>query len=119
MRAEFERCWPWLAAAIEKGGSTHSKEQIWSLIEAGGAQFHPLPHGAIVTCILNHPTGIKELNYWLAGGELNELIKGEALITELARSIGCHRVSISGRPGWKRKFRDYREASVILVKELQ
>jgi hypothetical protein len=117
--SEFERCWPWLAAAMEQGGHTHSKEHIRGLIEAGDAQLHPLPHGAIVTCVLNHPTGLKELNYWLAGGELNELLKAEGLITEWAKSIGCDRVSISGRHGWRKIFPGYRATSTILVKELK
>jgi hypothetical protein len=116
--SEFERCWPWLAAALERGGNTHSKEHVRGLIEAGDAQLHPLRNGAIVTCILNHPTGIKELNYWLAGGELEELIRAETLISQLAKSMGCARVSISGRPGWKRKFPGYRDTATILVREL-
>jgi hypothetical protein len=104
---------------MEKGGNTHTKEQIRALIESGDAQLHPLPHGAIVTCLLNHPSGVRELNYWLAGGELGELLAGERLTTKWAESMDCDRVSISGRLGWKKYFPDYRAASLILVKELR
>jgi hypothetical protein len=119
VRAEFERCWPWLAAAMEHSGNTHSKEHIWGLIEEGNAHLHPLPHGAIVTCILDHPTGIRELNFWLSGGNLDEIIKGERLICEWAKSMGCHRVTATGRHGWKKVFPDYRAVSTVFVKELK
>jgi hypothetical protein len=104
---------------MEHSGNTHSKEHIWGLIEEGNAHLHPLPHGAIVTCILDHPTGIRELNFWLSGGNLDEIIKGERLICEWAKSMGCHRVTATGRHGWKKVFPDYRAVSTVFVKELK
>ena len=55
LRSEFERCWPWLAAALERAGNTHGKEDVWQLIESGNAQLFPLPHGAFVTVQRSYP----------------------------------------------------------------
>jgi hypothetical protein len=65
------------------------------------------------------PPGIRELNFWLSGGNLDEIIKGERLICEWAKSMGCHRVTATGRHGWKKVFPDYRAASTVFVKELK
>lgn len=119
--SDFERCWPWLAGAIESYAHTHEKEHVQDLIAQGKAQFHPLSRGAMVTTIVTHPTGLKECHFWLAGGELAEMTKIEPLMTKWMKEEGCSLASLRGRPGWKRVFtpdRGYREVGAILVKDL-
>lgn|SRR5262245_4007610 len=116
--AEFERCWPWLAAAIERFGRTHSKEQLLELIENHAAQLHPYPHSAVVTYIQNHPSGLRDGMIWLGGGNLDELCKALPLLEQWLASEGCNRVCINGRRGWARKFPAYTELGVALVKDL-
>ena len=87
-REEFERVWPWLAAALEHGGGTHGKEDLWKTIETCSAQLHPLRNGAIVTTIQTHPSGLKDANAWLAGGNLNEIIEVIPLLGNLAAKRG-------------------------------
>jgi hypothetical protein len=117
-REQFDRCWPWLEAARDYGGYTHTKEQVWEAIEDGRAQFWPLPNAAIMTTVDEHPTGFKELQQWLAGGDLNEILQCEPLICQWAKEIGCNRASIVGRRGWKKFLPEYRELATVFAKEL-
>lgn len=121
MRSEFERTWPWACAAVERYGHTHDKEDVWKLIESNDAQLHPLPNGVIITSIQKNPTGLKEGHFWLAGGDLTEILKVEPLMTEWMRSIDCERATIRGRRGWTPVLRPYgyHEVGTILVKELR
>jgi hypothetical protein len=116
--AKFEHAWPSLAAAILRYGKTHSKEDIWQQIKDCKAQLHPLPHSAILTSIETFPTGLKEVRFWLAGGDLTELRDYEPVVAAWGKEIGCTRVSIAGRRGWHRALPGYRETGVMLVKEL-
>ncbi len=117
-REQFERCWPWLAAARDLCGLTHTKDDIWAAIEDGRAQVWPLPHAAVLTTVDHHKTGLKELQQWLAGGDLAELVQCEALIVKWAKELGCSRVSIVGRRGWKKALSGYREMATIFSKEI-
>lgn len=117
LRNDYERCWPWLAAALEHGGNTHGKEDLWHAIESGGAQLHPLRNGAIVTTIQTHPSGMKDANGWLAGGNLDEILTVIPLLEEWLRSEGCARVTLTGRKGWMRRLPSYRNTGLILVKD--
>lgn len=117
-RAVFEHCWPWLAAALEHAGGTHNKEDLWRVIESGSAQLHPLRNGAIVTTIQNHPSGLRDANAWLAGGNLAEIIQVIPLLEQWLASEGCKRVTLTGRKGWMKALPSYRHTGIIMVKDL-
>ena len=114
----FEHAWPYLAAAILRYGKTHTKEDVWAQIMQGNAQLHPLPHSAMLTSIENYPTGLKELRYWLAGGELGELVSYEPVVSAWGKEMGCVRASIVGRAGWVKSLPAYHETGRLLVREL-
>lgn len=115
---QFERCWPWLAKAIDAYGETHTKNAVWSMIADGSAQLWPLPNAAMVTQVDHYDTGMKEIRGWLSGGDLTEIQAFVPTIEEYGRSIGCNRATITGRRGWLRAFNGYKEAAVLMVKEL-
>jgi hypothetical protein len=48
-------------------------------------------------------------------GQIDDLI---AAIESWARSLGCERIKIAGRMGWKRRLPAYRQIGVILEKPL-
>lgn len=116
--ADFEAAWPWLAAAILRYGKTHSKEDIWKQISDAKAQLHLLGRSAMLTSIENYPTGLKELRFWLAGGELRELVSYEPIVAAWGKEMGCTRAAIIGRQGWHRQLPSYRHVGSVLVKEL-
>jgi hypothetical protein len=118
MEAEFSRCWPWLKEAVARGGDTHRKRHVLARIADGRAQFWPLPNAAIVTEIVTYDTGLKDIRFWLAGGEKDEITAAKPAIEAWGKRQGCSRAIIYGRKGWSRVLPDYEPGTIILTKEL-
>lgn len=117
VRAEFERAWPWLKAAIVH--DTHRKRHVWEAIERGDVQLWFNDTAAIVTEIRVFPTGLKIINGWLAGGNLDGVKTLVAQAERWGKAQGCAKAGIScGRPGWSRELDGYALAGVQLTKEL-
>jgi hypothetical protein len=56
-----------------------------------------------------------------ASADLTSPEKVDATLAEIekwARSLGCDRVRLAGRGGWKRRLRDYRQIAVTMEKVL-
>lgn len=115
---EFERCWPWLAASLERYGPTHTKEHVWQRIIDGEAFFFPGENHAFVIEIIDYPTGFRVCNGWLAGGDLEEIRQKIPALEAWAKRRGCHRVIISAREGWERVLPGYKRFSVRISKDL-
>jgi len=98
---ELERCRPWIEAALEYSGGTHDFGDIASAVMTGHMQLWPAPKGCMVTEIITYPK-IKALHIFLAGGELRQLLQMEDSIASWAKSQNCGRITLNGRPGWKR-----------------
>ena len=115
---EFVRLTPHIKAALAHAGDTHSPEDVWNAIERGHAQFWPLKNSVVVTEIVSYPTG-RSVRFWLAGGDLEELLMVEPFIVDwAAETHGCNRAEIIGRAGWVKALPDYRDAARVLVKEI-
>jgi len=122
----FERCWPWLEAALEQAAyvhdgkiyRTHDKLHVWQRIVTGRARLWAGDGAAIVTEFLDHPTGIRSHNNWLAGGELEEIVAMVEKTEQWGFEHGCHRQVGNGRRGWLRKFNGYCEYGVRKQKDL-
>lgn len=117
---DFERLRHHVAAALEYSGGTHKVEDIAEGILAGRFQFWPGRDSAVVTEIIVYPQ-LKDLHYFLAGGDLDELRLMRPLIEQWGKSIGCSRVSLAGRKGWERTFlkdEGYEPKWFILCKDL-
>ncbi len=118
MRNDFDRLWPLLEAALDEHPGTYTKDDLWNEIDAGRAQFWPMPNAAVVTAIRTFPTGLRELRGWLAAGSLEEIAALEPFVCGWAKENGCKRFVLTGRRGWKRVFPGFREKMVFLSKEL-
>ena len=115
----FERCKPWIEAALAKQPlPTHTIEHVWQSLESGNCILWPTPHSACVVEIVEHPTGLKTLHHWLAGGDLDELKATERSVEAFAREHGFAAITISGRD-WRRTLPGYRKTATLLVKEIQ
>ena len=109
-----------VAAALEYSGGTHKIEDIAEGIKRGQFQLWPGKYSAVVTEIIVYPQ-LKDLHYFLAGGDLDELRLMRPLIEQWGKSIGCSRVSLAGRKGWERTFlkdEGYEPKWFILCKDL-
>lgn len=120
MTAEFMRCWPWLEKAVARNGPTHTMEDVLADVMSGKAQLWPGPDAAMVTTISDHPTGFKEIVGWLAGGSMSGVLKLEEQAAIWASEIGCNRVVLICREGFRKTMAQagYKQKQIVLVKEL-
>lgn len=113
----FEHLAHHIEAALEHAHESHTIYDVLDAIKENRAQFFPLPNSAIVTEIVDYPQR-SVCRIWLAGGDMDELLEAEKMIARWAKGIGCTGMEIIGRKGWERKLKDYKPASVVLVKDI-
>jgi hypothetical protein len=107
-------------AALEYSGGTHGIEDIAEGLKKGRFQLWPADDSVVVTEIIVYPR-LKNLHFFLAGGDLDELRLMRPLIESWGRDMGCTRVSLAGREGWAKTFlRDegYKPKWFVLSKDL-
>ena len=117
---DWERCKPLIEAALEHAGGTHTIEDIHYGIIGGRFGFYPLADSALVAEIIVYPK-LRDLHIFLAGGELEELKAFvDHRLPDIARGLGCSRITIAGRIGFSRALRDigYIEKWTVLSKEI-
>src|SRR5258707_2775189 len=100
MRGEFQRSFTWLDASRQAWRPTHTMEQILDRIQNGRAYLWTGSHSAVVGELIDHPIGFRSFNYWLQGGDLDDLLKLHPEIEEWARVNHCQRAMGMGRPAW-------------------
>jgi len=115
---EWARLAPHISEALKYSNKSHDISDVWSAIKKNKAQFFPLENSAIVTEIVDYPNQ-SVCRIWLAGGDLEELMEAEKDVCKWAAKLGCTGMEIIGRKGWSRKLTDYKEASIVLVKEIR
>ena len=103
----------WIQSALDHGGNRYSLEDVIAEIEAGEAHLWRFDKSAVVTRFLDEPAG-RTLFYWLAGGDLNQIIQMEPHMTAWGQSHGCTRKMLVGRAGWQRALNWKRSAVVLL-----
>jgi len=117
---DWARCTPWLAAALDHAGRTHTLDDVREAVIAGDAQFWAGRAAALVAAIENDPRE-RRLVLWLAGGAREEL-EGELLprAEGWGRARGCRRALIIGRAGWERtlKSKGYAPLARLIAKDL-
>lgn len=115
---ELERCRPWIEAALDEGGNTHTFEDIANGVRRARYQFWPAPDACAITEIVEFPRKMY-LHIFLAGGRMETIVDMNASAERLARELGCNGMSISGRPGWKKVLSEhgYKPKAISLSKE--
>lgn len=114
------RCGPWLEAALAHAGGTHALADVWAMVTDGLAQAWASPNACLITVLEDDPRE-RRLLLWLAGGDLDELVKHLRPAAEAwGRRQGCRRALIIGRPGWERTLapEGYAPLARIIAKEL-
>lgn len=118
--SHWDRCRPFIEAALSFTGGTHTIEDIKRAVDANEMQFWPGQQSAVITEIQSYPQA-KGMHYFLAGGDLEELSRMRPILERWALSIGCNRVTLAGRRGWLRTFladEGYEEKWTVMSKEL-
>ena len=95
-KAEIER-------ALAYAGGTHTVEDCWDLIQQNKLQLWVGPHSVIITELEQYPQ-LKAVRFFLAAGRMDELQSMADSILDWARTEGCTRAGMIGRPGWARSW---------------
>ena len=117
---QLERLRHHVEAALEYSGGTHDFEDVVQMVEGHRLQLWPAKDSVVLTEIIDYPR-LKNLHYFLAGGDLDELSRMRPLIESWGKSIGCTRVTLAGRRGWAKTFlkdEGYSPQWSVLAKEL-
>lgn len=118
--AELHRCRRWIEDALEYAQGTHTFNDIAAAVLSDRFQIWPSNNAVVVTEIVVYPQ-LKDLHFFLAGGNLDELKAMRPIIENWGKSVGCTRVSLAGRKGWERTFlkdEGYKPNWFVLSKEL-
>jgi len=123
LEREFERCWPWLSASIDRYGTTLSKEELWKQLADRRAFLTSGRHCVIVYKLMDYSTGWRSLYLWLVGGDENEALEEVLpLIDQLEdwakKTKGCSRSLIFGRRAWGQVLKGYKEYGTRFMKDL-
>jgi hypothetical protein len=107
-------------AALEYSGGTHHFDDVVEMVRDSRLQVWPATESIVLTEIIVYPR-LKNLHYFLAGGDLDELSRMRPMIESWGKSVGCTRVTLAGRRGWSKTFlqdEGYRPQWSVLAKEL-
>ena len=96
---EFERCKPYIEAALEYTGGTHDIIDIYEGLYKGTMQLWPAEKSCLVTEIINYPK-MKVLNIFLGGGDLTEILSMHEDVIRWAKDQNCTALNMTGRFGW-------------------
>ena len=114
---EWERCSPWVQAALDHAGNLFTLEDVKKAVIKGEAIFLPGLEAVVIAEIRVYPQK-RIYNCWLAGGNLEELKLAFApAIRRYAKRAGCDAITIQGRPGWQRVF-NMHQKGVVLTEEV-
>jgi len=117
---QLERLRHHVEAALEYSGGTHNFDDVAEMVEQNRLQLWPAKDSVVLTEIVVYPR-LKNLHYFLAGGDLDELSRMRPLIESWGKSIGCTRVTLAGRRGWAKTFlkdEGYSPQWSVMAKEL-
>lgn len=124
--ADARAVWPhvshFIQQAIDKTSGNFELDDILALIEEKKAQLFIVKDdellSAWVTTIENSPSHKWIRVMWAGGKDMDRWLHFRESIEQWAKSIGCEKMIVAGRPGWERKLNDYTRTSVILEKVL-
>lgn len=115
--AQWDRCRPWIEAALALV-ETHTIDDIARGVEEGRFHFWPGERAAAITCVNVFPRA-QYLNVFLAGGDMEELLAMVPSFKSWGRHLGCSKLTLFGRAGWKRVLRDWQQEVVVLSTSLE
>ena len=110
---------PYLEAALEYSGGTHTIDDVRAAIDRRDMLLITGRNCAMVYEVLSYPQ-MKILHGFLCGGDLEELKSFDPYLQEMAKTLGCAKVTIAGRQGWVRALRGlgYAHSCTVISKEV-
>jgi hypothetical protein len=122
LKRDFERCWPWLEASIDRYGNTLGKDDLWKQLADRRAFLTSGQRCVIVYKIIDYSTGWRSLYLWLVGGDedeaLEELLPLIDRLEAWSKTKGCSKSLIFGRRAWGKVLKEYKEYGTRFMKDL-
>jgi hypothetical protein len=115
--SEFDRAWAFLGPSVARGGE-HTKSSVLAALGRGTRKLWLTDECAVITEIVNHPSGLRTGNMWLGGGSLEAIL---ALFPAMEAWMVVHGATesrINGRKGWA-KVTGYKEFRTVIRKDLR
>lgn len=101
---EFDRCAPWIAAALK--GQNLTVEEVREGVRFGWLQLFHTHDGVMVSEVMLSPR-IRAVHVLAAGGTLRAMEELTAKVEMFARLAGCNYGGATGRKGWVRWLRRF------------
>ena len=92
-----------LASALRYSGGSHEVGDVVAGIAEGRFQEWRGERSVVVTELVANPR-VKEAHAFLAAGDLDEIKVLYPVMLAWAKSLGCTRATMTGRPGWAKTF---------------
>lgn len=83
---------------------SHTFDDVCQMVLMGRLQFYSFPKAFAIMEYKEFPRQ-KAYHCFLAGGELESVLDCQDYIINIAKSISCNVVTLSGRKGWERAFK--------------
>ena len=116
MPSEWERCAPWIGAAIKGAGLP--LERVAEGVERGEFRLWAHPQGVIVTEFVVSPRSLG-LNMFAGGGSAVAMWALLPTIEAFAKASGCDSIGVTGRKGWRRALKAFGYAPAdTIIKEI-
>ena len=113
---EMERCRPWIEAALEYSGGTHTFDDVVDGVTSGRMQLWPAPRGCATTEIVLYPRK-KVLHVFLAGGDMDQILDMIDSAAAWGRTQDCTALTLAGRLGWQRVLDKHGFTPVLVTME--
>jgi len=114
----WEKVRPLILKALEVEGNVHSLSDILEKVRVGKLQLWYDDNSVLLTEVIIYPNE-RILNFYLAGGDLDELKAMHDDILKEAGQMGIRRARITGRRGWSRVFPEYKEMFTTFEREIE
>jgi hypothetical protein len=101
----FKKSEQFLLSALEYD-YTRDLQDVADEIANESMQLWPSENAALVTQVQNYPK-CRVLHVYLAGGDMQELIALIPHIERFAQDVGCQKMTLAGRKGWERIFKQW------------
>jgi hypothetical protein len=98
---------------------THTFDDVCSMVLTGRLQFYDFDDCFAIMELVTYPQS-KDYHCFLAGGSIDGLLQCQDDIIAVAKNAGCSTVSLTGRKGWERAFKNagWRSHSTSLFKRI-
>lgn len=115
----FDRLEKKISRALAIAGNTHTLSDLKDKIRTGSLRVFHDDDAIILVEVLQYPR-CRAVNFFIAAGDLQQVLRLEPIVNAWARANGCDRAYLAGRKGWERTLNemDWHPAFRVLEKRI-